>query len=431
MPLWMLSLTLSAPAEAGDAHITAVLISLAAVLVATRIGGDLACRIGQPAVLGELVAGILLGPSLLGILDPTEPVMVVLGELGVLLLLFQIGLHTDLKAILRVGAPAAAVGIVGLTIPFVLGIVVLKALGFTGLSAIVAGAALTATSLGISARILSDLGVLNRPEGRVVIGAAVIDDVIGLIILSVVADLALGGEVTPRGVVITAAVAIGFLLVAIVVGGRVAPSLVRIAAAKRKESGPLGALAFAFALAMAAAAAAAGSAMIIGAFTAGLVLHSTPERKKVEYATTYLGHLLVPVFFAMIGAAVDVRSLLHPEALLVGSILIGVGVFGKVLAGYAPFWYRGNKLLIGVAMVPRGEVGLIVAQLGITSGALSPDLFSAVMLMVIGTTLIAPPWLGWIAHREGPHRQSVDDWGLDALVAGPQRKEQGKSADPS
>jgi Kef-type K+ transport system membrane component KefB len=179
-------------------------------------------------------------------------------------------------------------------------------------------------------------------------------------------------------------------------------------------------LGVALAFAMAWLAESAGSAMIIGAFAAGLVLHDTPQRAEIEAATTTVGHLVVPVFFAMVGASVDLRALADPRTLAVGGLLIAAAIVGKFAAGYAPFWFRGRKALVGVAMIPRGEVGLIFAQMGLTSGALSPALFSAVALMVMATTFVSPPILARLAARGAPEnaRGQPGDGGIDDLVFG-------------
>src|SRR5688500_314053 len=196
-----------------------LLISLVALLLTTKLLGVLAQRIKQPAVVGELIAGVLLGGSVLGIVDPNDPVIHSIAELGVLVLLFEIGLHTDLKSLMKVGSSAIVVAIVGVALPFGLGYWVAHALGLAVIPSIVAGAALTATSIGISARTLSDLGRLNTEEGQIVLGAAVIDDIIGLVILSVVSGLVGGAAITVMGVSITTAIAIGFVIAALVLGG--------------------------------------------------------------------------------------------------------------------------------------------------------------------------------------------------------------------
>ena len=369
-----------------------LLVVLIAVLVGTKLLGALAQRAGQPAVLGELVAGVLLGGSV-------------------------IGLHTDLKSLMRVGGTAATVGAVGVALPFLLGYGAAAMLGVERLPAIVCGAALTATSIGISARVLADLGQLESPEGQVVLGAAVLDDVVGLIILSVVSGLAAGGAVTGLGVATTTGVAVGFIVVALVVGGFVAPPAFRQVDRFQRSGDVIGPVALAFALLMAWLAEHSGSAMIIGAFAAGLVLHGTQQRQAIEKSVTTLGHYIVPIFFAVVGAAVDVRSLASGPILLIGGALIVVGVLGKVAAGYAPWWFRGRKLLVGVAMVPRGEVGLIFAQLGLTTGVLPVQLFSALALMVMVTTFLAPPAIGRLsARRRGSHPTPTS--GVAELVTG-------------
>jgi Kef-type K+ transport system membrane component KefB len=390
-------LLLSVP-TGGAAEVTRVFLMLVALVTAARIGGTLATRIGQPAVLGELVAGILIGPSLLGFVDPNDPFIHVLAEFGVVILLFQIGLHTDLGALIKVGPAAAAVGVVGVVLPFGTGFLTARVLGVPLMPSIVCGAAMTATSIGISARILGDLGSLDTREGKVVLGAAVLDDVAGLIILAVVATMARGGDVTVLSVTRTVGLAVGFLVVAVAVGGMIAPRLFAVID-KIPVSGTTGALALAFALLLAALADLGGSALIIGAFAAGLVLHWTPQRETIEDSTSALGHFFVPVFFASVGAAVDIRAMAHVQSLQLGGMLLVIGILGKFIAGYAPFWVPMRHALVGAAMVPRGEVGLIFARMGLATAALTPELFGALMIMVIGTTFVTPPWLAWLARR--------------------------------
>lgn len=419
VPPMMPLLLLAAPLP-DDHGLSGLLAALAAILILTRIAGDLVQRFGQPAVLGELLAGVLLGPSLLGWVTPADPTLYALAELGILILLFQIGLHTDLRAILRVGGPATMVGLVGVGAAFAGGYLVANALGIHGVPAVVCGAALTATSIGISARVLSEIGQLDTDEGRIVLGAAVLDDVIGLIMLSVVSALATGGLLTLAGVSRIAAVALGFLVAALVIGSRLAPYLVRLMS-RIRVPGAVGTMSLAFALLLAAAATEAGSAMIIGAFAAGLILYTTPQAKPIERATTTLGHFFVPIFFAVVGASINLASLADGHVLLTGGALCAVAIAGKVVSGFAPWWYRGNHMLIGVAMVPRGEVGLIFAQMGLATGALDQGLFSAVVMMVMVTTFVAPPWLAYLGRGRERERGQVDRSGLDELVSGESR----------
>jgi len=351
---------LVAAVPAGGHSVSGVLLSLVAIFVATKLLGDLAQRIGQPAVLGELVAGVLLGGSVLGLVDPADPVIATMAEIGVIVLLFTIGLETEIASLVRVGSEATMVAVAGVVLPFGMGYAVSIALGFGQIPALVGGAALCATSVGISARVLSELGWLDRREGQVVLGAAVIDDIIGLVILAVVASVVAGASVTAMSVATIAGVAVAFVAVAVAVGSVVARPIFRFVESVR-TSGALGMLGLAFAFLLAFLAERAGSAMIVGAFAAGLVLYRVPQRQAIEHATTVIGHFFVPIFFASVGAAVNLRALGDPRALAVGGALIATGILGKIAAGYAPWWFRGNKLLIGVAMVPRGEVGLIFA----------------------------------------------------------------------
>jgi Kef-type K+ transport system membrane component KefB len=397
-----------------------LLVVLFALLVATKVLGLIAQRLGQPSVVGELIAGIVLGQSVLGILNPSDPVIHSLAELGVIVLLFEIGLHTDIRSLLRVGSSAMAVAVVGVILPFVLGYGVCVALGMPPISATVAGAALTATSIGISARTLSDLGQLRTPEGQIVLGAAVIDDVIGLVILSVVAGIVGGVAPSAGGIASTTAIAIGFIVGALVLGSLFVPPFFRFVD-RVEASGTLGVAGLAFAFLLAWLASIARSATIVGAFAAGLVLHNTPQRSRIESTTTSLGHFFVPIFFAAVGASVQLDALANSRVLAIGAAMLAVGIAGKVAAGYAPVWLHGRKLLIGVAMVPRGEVGLIFAQMGLVSGLLTPQLFSAVTLTVLGTTLVTPPALAYLVRAMPCFADTLErpgDGGIDDLVAG-------------
>ncbi len=407
--------------ETGNVvDLATVFLMLAALVAAAKAGGAVAVRFGQPAVLGELVAGIAVGPTLLGIVDPANPFVHLIAEFGVVILLFQIGLHTDLRSLFKVGAAASAVAAAGVVLPFGLGYLAAHLLGLGTLPALVCGAAMTATSIGISARVLGDVGQLDTPEGRTVLGAAVLDDVIGLIILTVVATIATGGTVTVRSVLMTTGAALGFLVVALVVGRLVVPRLFALID-RIPLGGTTGALALAFALTLAAAADRGGSALIIGAFAAGVILHATPQRQAIEHSTTVLGHFFVPIFFASVGASVELGAMRDANALLLGGALLVIGIGTKFIAGYVPFWRPFRYALIGAAMVPRGEVGLIFARMGHDTGVLTPSVFGAIMIMVIGTTLVTPPWLGWLVTRSGAAGPVQDIGGVDDLVAGERR----------
>jgi len=397
-----------------------------AIFVATKVLGELAQRLGQPAVLGELIAGVLLGGSVLGIVDPSSPVLTAFAEIGVIVLLFETGLHTELRSLVSVGSVATTVALAGVAFPFALGYAAALSFGLGHLSALVSAAALCATSVGISARVLSDLGCLESPEGRVVLGAAVLDDIVGLVILAVVADVVGGAGVDVMHVARISAVAVLFFAAAVVVGMRIVPPAFGVIE-RIKSAGALGVFGLAFAFAMALLAKTVGSALIIGAFAAGLVLFVVPQKQEIERSTTTIGHFFVPIFFATVGAAVDLRALANARSLAIGAALIVCGIAGKMLAGYVPLWFRGRKLLVGAAMVPRGEVGLIFAQMGLATGAIDAGLFGAIMLMVLVTTLVAPPMLGRIARATtttgaftvAPEAEDhPGDGGIDDLVAG-------------
>ena len=398
---------LAAAGGEGGHQIAGFLLTLAAILVAAKLFGELAERIGQPAVLGELLAGVLLGSSALAVIPaagPSAEIITVLAELGVLVLLLEIGLETDLREMRKVGGSAVSVAAVGVVLPFLAGYLfwsnVPHGMGDPGslsTAAVFIGAALTATSVGITARVLSDLSNLGSVEGRIIIGAAVIDDVLGLVILTVVSGIAAGGSVSPFSVARILAVAVGFLVIAIAIGGWVAPRLFRsIANMKVSYAVPVIALALAFGLA--AVADMAGSALIMGAFAAGIILARTEQYHAIEDRVRPVGALLTPIFFVSVGSSLDINLLnpLRPGGgflLLVALGLTVLAILGKVAAGYAAPWSKFRRLAVGVGMVPRGEVGLIFADVGRRSGLLTDDVFSVVLLMVMGTTFVAPPLL--------------------------------------
>lgn len=404
-------------AAAGGVDIARFFLALAAILVSAKLLGELAERAGQPAVLGELVAGVLLGGSMLGVVPrdgvPGELIHV-LAQLGVLLLLFEIGLETDLREMFRVGAASLAVAVVGVMVPFGLGYAYWAyaphpagGQGELTTAAIFVGATLTATSVGITARVLSDLGRLTTPEARIIIGAAVIDDVLGLVLLSVVSGVAAGAAVSLLGIVRTLAVASGFLVVAVIVGRYLVPKLFDVVVRMRVRYVLL-VFAVAFALGLSALAAMAGSALIIGAFAAGIILSGTNQFDTIEHEIRPVASIFTPIFFVSVGASVNLR-LLDPTApssrgtLLVAAVLTAIAIVGKLAAGWAAPWERFRRLVVGVGMVPRGEVGLIFADVGRRSGVLTDEVFGAVLLMVMVTTFVAPPGLkALFGPSEGP-----------------------------
>jgi Kef-type K+ transport system membrane component KefB len=377
--------------------IAQLLLALIAIFIAAKLFGELAERLGQPAVLGELVGGVVIGVSGLHLVDPHDVTIHLLSELGVILLLFLIGLETDLRKLMRVGGSATAVAIVGVALPFIGGAALGYLLGFRLMVAVFLGAALTATSVGITARVLSDLGHLQDAESQVVLGAAVVDDIIGLVLLTVVGTLAGGGDLTFLGLGRIILTAFGFVILAILIGSQLAPMLIRaIDRIEMKRGLFFASVVFAFLLAYVAHQ--VGSAIIIGSFAAGLVLARTHRGKEIEHEVHDVAQFFIPIFFVVVGAAVDLRSInpFDPDArrfLWIGLALTVIGVIGKVAAGFV-VWQKGlRRTVIGVGMIPRGEVGLIFAQIGLSTKLISGGMYSAVALMVMLTTFIAPPLL--------------------------------------
>jgi Kef-type K+ transport system membrane component KefB len=390
---------------------TELLIALVVIFVAAKIFGEIAERLGQPAVLGEMVGGIVVGVSGLHLLDAHEPMIHLLSELGVVLLLFLIGLETDLKKLISVGPASAAVAVVGVALPFGLGWAVGAYLGYPTTVSAFLGAALTATSVGITARVLSDLGHLKATESQVILGAAVIDDVLGLVFLSVLSAVAAGKSMSVLRVGRELAVAFGFVAAAIILGSLLAPWLMKMIA-KLRVTKALFFASIVFAFGLAYLASVAGSAMIVGAFAAGLVIARTDRGKQLEHEVHDVAQFFIPIFFVSVGAAVDLKTLnpFDPATrpfLLVGIALTVVAIIGKLAAGFAAFGQPLRKLVIGVGMIPRGEVGLIFAGMGLASGLLSSGLYSSVALMVMATTFITPPILRVMLPKQPSDEGSV------------------------
>lgn len=401
-------------------NIAELLIALLAIFAAAKLFGELAERIGQPAVLGEMVGGIVIGVSGLHLIDSHDPVLHLLSELGVLLLLFLIGLETDVRRLLSVGRASGAVAIVGVVAPFAAGYGVGIWLGYPTNVSVFLGAALTATSVGITARVLSDLGHLKTDESQVILGAAVVDDILGLVLLTVISSVAAGEKLTVAGVGRIFGIAFGFVILAVVIGSVLAPKIIRLITRLRVGKALFFAsLMFGFGLAYLADL--VGSGMIIGAFAAGLVLARTDRGRDIEHEVFDVAQFFIPIFFVSVGAAVDLKAL-NPfnadtrQFFVIGMLLTVVAIAGKLIAGYAAFGRPLNKLVIGVGMVPRGEVGLIFAQLGLTAGLLSGGLYSSVALMVMITTFVAPPALRALLHKTRQERQDADSALADVVT---------------
>lgn len=382
--------------------VTGVLLDILVVLLAAKLAAELAERVGMPAVVGEILAGVVIGPSALGLVGTSEALSV-LAELGVILLLFQVGLEMDLAELGAVGRASLAVAVVGVVLPLLGGLGVGFAFGMDGNEALFVGAALTATSVGITARVFGDLRALAMVEARTVLGAAVADDVIGLVILTVVTRLVSEGSVSLVSVVGIVAVAVGFLAVTSLVGVRTAPPLFAWVAKHSRSSGTLVGIALAFTLAVSELADVAKLAPIVGAFVAGLSLSRSSAADRVRHEITPVGHLFIPVFFLQIGIDADVAQFFKLPVIGLAAVLLVVGVAGK-LGSVAGLWGRpGDRLLVGLGMIPRGEVGLIFAILGLRQHILGEDVYAALLLFVLATTLVTPPLLRWRLLRLRAH----------------------------
>lgn len=435
-------------AENTSLVLAGVLLTLVVIYFASKVGGEICTRFNLPPVLGELVGGVVVGVSAFGLLVFPESgasasdsliikfleqtssltpesaesvfaaqseVISVLAELGVIILLFEIGLESDLQELIRVGPQAAVVAVVGVVAPFATGTAgLIYFFGVPAIPAIFAGAALTATSIGITAKVLAEIGRLSTREGQIIIGAAVLDDILGILVLAVVASLAKTGEIQIGNIIYLIISAAVFLIGAIVLGRFLSPYFVQLVKGmKTRGQLLLTSLSFAFILAY------IGNVIqleaILGSFAAGLILAETEKHKELEEQVIPVADLLVPIFFVCVGAKTDL-SVLNPaipsnrEGLIVAAFLIVVAILGKVITGLAVFGQANiNRLAIGVGMIPRGEVGLVFVGVGSATGVLSDSLEAAIIMMVILTTFIAPPFLRLVFKEPLPESVTIEE----------------------
>ena len=411
-------------ASGADAHadpVTSVVLHLALILVAAKLGGEAATRVGQPAVLGELLAGVALGNvGLLGAggleAMKTDPALDMLSRLGVLILLFEVGLESTVREMLRVGPSALLVAVLGVAAPFALGwgVGLLLVPGAGPYVHAFLGAALSATSVGITARVLQDLGRSQTPEARIILGAAVIDDVLGLVILAVVSGVigaaGQGGTLSAWSVGAILGKATLFLVGSLAIGVALSRKAFRLGARLRTQ-GVLLATGLAFCFFLSWLAGAIGLAPIVGAFAAGLILEDVHYREFLDRGERGLGELvkpigafLVPVFFVLMGMRTDLRSFGDPAVIGLAAALTLAAILGKQLCAAGVLERGLDRLTVGIGMVPRGEVGLIFANIGLSlqldgRPLLAPATYSAVVIVVIVTTLVTPPALRWSLGR--------------------------------
>lgn len=404
-----------------------VLIGVAVMLIAAKIGGEIFERLKQPAVLGELIAGIVLGNLVVLGFTRAEPLktdatIAALAELGVIILLFEVGLESDLKEMMEVGWSSLLVAVVGVVAPFFLGWAVSAYFipGEPQLVHIFIGATLCATSVGITARVFKDLGKLATREARIILGAAVIDDVLGLLILAIVSGAiraaGTGGVLSIMDVTLIALKSVLFLIGSIVIGHFLMPRLLR-GAGRLETRGVLLTFAISICFILAWAAGEVGLAPIVGAFAAGLVLdevHYKPsggrQERDLHDLIQPVSTVLVPIFFVLMGLKVDLRLFARLDILGFAALLTIAAILGKQVCGLAVLERGVNRLSVGLGMIPRGEVGLIFAGIGATlmlpsvAGVAEPVVssatFGAVVIMVIITTLVTPPSLKWSLGRK-------------------------------
>ncbi len=380
---------LAASADGGHTHL---LFTLFVMFVAAKLAAELFERLNQPAVAGEILAGVVIGPGVLGLVAPSE-LTSALAEIGVLFLLFVVGLETKPADIFRTGARATLVAVLGVIVPFVAGYVLMWLWGEPQIEAIFVGAAMVATSVGITARVLGQMGLLSLETSRIILGAAVIDDILGLIILAVVSSLA-KGDVNYAQIGATAALAIGFTLLIALVGAR-AVNRIRPRVEKLKVGQSYLVFGLSVCLGLALVASYIGVAAIIGAFLAGMALSESTEGTDMPHQAEAVTEFLLPFFLANIGMQLKLDSFLNAETIILAVVVTILAVLTKLVGCGLGAISLGRKkaLQVGMGMVPRGEVGIVVAQIGLGLAAVSDAAYGIVLFMAIATTLIAPPFL--------------------------------------
>ena len=394
----------------AETHLIEIIIGVGILLFAAKLMAELFLRLKLPIVLGELLAGMIIGPFALGsllVFDDKPLLQIgseirVLGEIGAIVILFMAGLEMTPKEFLRGGKASFTVGTLGVIVPFFAGLVVFQIFGFDVLESMLIATALTATSIAISIQVLSEFGKLKSPEARLIIGAAVVDDILAIAILSVVTSL--GGDVTNvqiLDVTFTVLKILGFFAIILIVSVIVIPRIItpKLWHAKGSVEG----IATASFFGAAALAGSIGLSPIVGAFAVGMALSTTKVFEKVESFISKIGLIFAPLFFAIIGAQVDFRGI-NMEILMLSAIIIAIAVFTKLFGCGLPAWIflksRTKGMRVGIGMISRGEVGLIVAGVGLSAGVLTSSVYSTIVLMVAATTIITPIWLKMDYRRD-------------------------------
>ncbi len=383
----------------------AILLSLFVIFVAAQIGAEVAQRLKLPGVVGEIVAGCVIGPSALGWISIDQIAsgtpLDMLAEIGVVLLLFAVGLETRLDDLKKVGRSAFLVGILGVVVPFVLGTLWAHTSGFAWGKSLFVAAAFVATSAGITARVLQELGALQRIESRVILGAAVIDDILAMLLLGVVTSLQAGNGVNVGSLGLVLAQAVGFVAVIGWVGTRVMRKQGHWLERPINPLSPL-TIALAICLGLAFLSTEFGLAAIIGAFLAGMIASETPKREELEHQTQPLLAFLTPFFFVITGAKIDLGVFASGAALWMLLVVTVIAVISKLIGGFLGALSLGRRgaTIVGVGMVPRGEVGVVIASLGLAGGVFSNEIYAVIVAMSLLTSVITPPVLAALLRRD-------------------------------
>src|SRR5687768_15402813 len=396
---------------------TKVLLTLFIIFAAAKFMAELSERLRQPAVAGEIMAGILIGPSLLNLASPSE-ITSILAEIGVIFLLFNVGLETKPAAIFKVGKSAAIVALLGVVLPFVAGWLLMTVWGSTNVESLFVGAALVATSVGITARVLSALGLLDAPTARIILGAAVIDDILGLLVLAIVASMA-AGTVNYLEILTTAGLAIAFTVFVALVG---APVVTRVAPSVEKMRSGHGIfiLGLVLCLGLSVAASFIGVAAIIGAFLAGMALAEAAEdNPEMHRQMSGVTEFLVPFFLVNIGMQLSLDIFRSSSVIMLCILVTVVAIVTKLLGCGLGALNLGIKRAgqVGMGMVPRGEVGIIVAQIGLSLAVIGAELYGVVLFMAVATTVIAPPFLKRLYVSEVASREEIGPPDAGGIVA--------------
>jgi Na+:H+ antiporter len=387
-------------------HSGKLLLELFLMFAGGKVLAEMFEQLRQPPVVGEIVAGVLLGPSLLNLIHPSE-MTVGMAEMGAIFLLFTVGLESRPGELLEVGWIAALVATVGVIVPFVLGFAYLKLTDYPTVEAIFVGAAMVATSVGITARVLADMGALSTRVAKVILGAAVADDILGMIVLAVVSSLS-SGKINYLSLATVAAEAVGFSLLIIFFGSRIIGRF-RPAVARLRARNSAFAFSVLLCLGLSLASMYVGMAAIIGAFLAGLALADHSAQYRLRENAHPLMEFLAPFFFVLLGVQVNIRTITDPKTLGLAGIICVLAIISKLVGCGLGALSLGKKdaFRVGIGMVPRGEVGLIVAGVGLTLHTISDAIYAVVVTMSVVTTLFAPPVLRLIMPRAAPAEDSA------------------------